>query len=236
MAVLIDYKEFNGTDNMRIDSELLEDAVKKEKKEPILRFYGWTPACVSLGRNQTEENINVDFCNKNNIDIVKRVTGGRGLLHDDEVTYSFVCPCSFLDGGESIIKSYKEISSALMEGLKTLGIETELGNKKQKSASFDYCMSLSTGADLCYNGQKLIGSAQYRHQNYILQHGSILFSYDKDIIENIFNEKTIPNTITCINEINKDLKRKDIVEAIKNGFKHYFSISFLWILQYKNLC
>ena len=186
MATLIDYKEYNGIDNMRIDSELLEDAVKKQEKEPILRFYGWVPACVSLGRNQTEEHINVSFCKENNIDIVKRVTGGRGLLHDDEVTYSFVCPCDYLDGGESIIKSYKEISSALMEGLKLLGIEAELGNKKQRSASFDYCMSLSTGADLCYKGKKIIGSAQYRHQNYILQHGSILFSYNKEIIEKLY--------------------------------------------------
>ena len=227
MATLIDYKEYNGIDNMRIDSELLEDAVKKQEKEPILRFYGWVPACVSLGRNQTEEHINVDFCKQNNIDIVKRVTGGRGLLHDDEVTYSFVCPCYYLDGGESIIKSYKEISSALMEGLKLLGIETELGNKKQRSASFDYCMSLSTGADLCYNGKKIIGSAQYRHQNYILQHGSILFSYDKDTIEKIFNEKTHENSITCIKEINSSLTRKDIVEAMKKGFNSYFTNLYL---------
>ena len=172
MAILIDYKEYNGADNMRIDSELLEDAVKTQSTEPILRFYGWIPACVSLGRNQTEEHINIDYCKQNNIDIVRRVTGGRGLLHDDEVTYSFVCPTSFLDGGESIIKSYKEISSALMEGLKSLGIEAELGNKKQRSAAFDYCMSLSTGADLCHNGQKIIGSAQYIHQNYILHNQS----------------------------------------------------------------
>ncbi len=226
MAILIDYKEYNGADNMRIDSELLENAVKTQSTEPILRFYGWVPACVSLGRNQTEEHINKVYCEENNIDIVRRVTGGRGLLHDDEVTYSFVCPCSFLDGGESIIKSYKEISSALMEGLKCLGIESELGNKKQRSASFDYCMSLSTGADLCHNGQKLIGSAQYRHQNYILQHGSILFSYKKDVIEKIFNEKTPENTITCIKEINANLTRKDIVEAMKKGFKEYFTFSY----------
>lgn len=226
MAILIDYKEYNGADNMRIDSELLESAVKSQSTEPILRFYGWVPACVSLGRNQTEEHINLDYCKQNNIDIVRRVTGGRGLLHDDEVTYSFVCPTNFLDGGESIVKSYKEISSALIEGLKLLGIEAELGNKKQRSAAFDYCMSLSTGADLCHKGQKLIGSAQYRHQNYILQHGSILFSYNKDVIENIFNEKTPENTITCIKEINADLTRKDIVEAMKVGFKNYFTFSY----------
>lgn len=227
MATLIDYKEYTGAENMQMDSDILADAIQKQTKEPILRFYGWKPACVSLGRNQSEEHINVDFCRKNNIDIVKRVTGGRGLLHDNEVTYSFVCPFEFLDGGESIIKSYKEISSAIILGLKKLGIETELGNKKQKSASFDYCMSLSTGADLCYEGKKLVGSAQYRTQNYILQHGSILFNYDKNTVEQIFNEKTIPNSIIGIEEINPVLTRKDIVKAVKSGFEEYFKCSYL---------
>lgn len=227
MAILIDYKEYNGADNMRIDSDILNDAIKKQSKEPVLRFYGWKPACVSLGRNQSFEHINIDFCKKNNIDIVRRVTGGRGLLHDNEVTYSFVCPCNFLEGGESIIKSYKEISSAIIEGLKTVGIKTELGNKKQRSATFDYCMSLSTGADLCFEGKKLIGSAQFRAHNYILQHGSVLFSYDKNIIENIFNEKTDDNSIIGINTINPDLKREDIVKAMQKGFKEYFKFVFL---------
>lgn len=227
MAILIDYKEYTGEENMRIDSDILNDAIEKQQKEPILRFYGWKPACVSLGRNQSEEHLNINFCKENGIDIVKRVTGGRGLLHDDEVTYSFVCPCDYLEGGESIIKSYKEISSAIILGLKKLGIETELGSKKQRSASFDYCMMLSTGADLCYDGKKLVGSAQYRTHNYILQHGSILFSYNKNVIENIFNEKTDENSITCINEINTNLTRTDIVEAVTNGFNEYFAKSFI---------
>lgn len=227
MAILKDYKEYTGEENMRIDSDILNDAIEKQQKEPILRFYGWKPACVSLGRNQSEEHINMNFCKENGIDIVKRVTGGRGLLHDDEVTYSFVCPCDYLEGGESIIKSYKEISSAIILGLKTIGIETELGSKKQRSASFDYCMMLSTGADLCYNGKKLVGSAQYRKHNYILQHGSVLFSYDKKIIENIFNEKTDENSITCIKEINTSLTRKDIVKALTNGFTKYFANPFI---------
>lgn len=227
MAILKDYKEYTGEENMRIDSDILNDAIEKQQKEPILRFYGWKPACVSLGRNQSEEHINMNFCKENGIDIVKRVTGGRGLLHDDEVTYSFVCPCDYLEGGESIIKSYKEISSAIILGLKTIGIETELGSKKQRSASFDYCMMLSTGADLCYNGKKLVGSAQYRKHNYILQHGSVLFSYDKKIIENIFNEKTDENSITCIKEINTSLTRKDIVKALTNGFTKYFTNPFI---------
>lgn len=226
MAKLIEYKINTGKYNMDYDSFLLDEAIKNEEKEPIVRFYGWSPACVSLGRNQSSEHINIEYCNTNNIDVVKRVTGGRGLLHDDEVTYSFICPSSFLNGGSSIIKSYKEISSAIIEGFKNIDIELELGGKKKVEASHDYCMLLSTGADLSFNGTKLIGSAQYRKQDYILQHGSILFSYKKDVIEQIFNETTQENAITCIKEINEALTRKDIINAMTKGFKDYFNLPF----------
>ena len=229
MAKLIEYKINTGKYNMDYDSFILEEAIKEQYKEPIIRFYGWSPACVSLGRNQTTNKINVEFCQNNNIDIVKRVTGGRGLLHDNEVTYSFVCPVEFLNAGESIIGSYKEISSAMIEGFKLLNINLTLGSKKQKDATHDYCMLLSTGADLCYENKKLIGSAQFRKQGYLLQHGSILFDYDKNRIENIFNEKSSDEDITFINRINTSLKREDIIDSMKEGFKKYFSISYCQI-------
>lgn len=226
MAKLIEYKENTGKYNMDFDSQLLEDAIHNQEKEPIIRFYGWNPPCVSLGRNQSFDNINQAFCKEKGIDIVKRETGGRGLLHDDEVTYSFVSPIEFLQSGESVIASYKEISSAIINGFKNIDIELELGGKKKIEASHDYCMLLSTGADLSYNGTKLIGSAQYRKQGYLLQHGSVLFSYDQETIEKIFNEKTPKNSITCIDEINKDLTRQDIVFCMVKGFKDYFNITF----------
>ena len=226
MAKLIEYKENNGEYNMRFDSQLLHDAINEQTKEPIIRFYGWNPPCVSLGRNQSLTNIDINFCKKNGIDIVKRVTGGRGLLHDNEVTYSFICPVTFLKKGESIITSYKEISSAIIEGFKNLDIKLELGGKKKIEASHDYCMLISTGADLSHNEKKLIGSAQYRKQGYILQHGSVLFNYNSDIIEKIFQEKNNNDYITYIEEINPSLTRKDIIKAMAKGFKDYFSISY----------
>lgn len=226
MAKLIEYKVYNGIKNMQIDSEILEESISNKVAEPIVRFYAWSPACVSLGRNQKEEHVNTEYCKTHNIDIVRRVTGGRGLLHDDEVTYSFVCPCDYLIGGESIIKSYKEISSAIILGFKKLGIELDFGGKKKINNSFDYCMALSTGADLCYEDKKLIGSAQFRKQNYLLQHGSVLFSYKKEVVDTIFNETTPENTITCIKEINPDLTRLDIVNAMTASFKEYFNLSY----------
>ncbi len=226
MGILINYKNYSGSENMGIDSKLLENAILQNQKEPVLRFYGWEPKCVSLGRNQASSNINHDFCKKNKIDIVRRITGGRGLLHDNELTYSFICPINFLTNGSSVIASYKEISSALIAGFKYLDIELSIGGKTKINTDFEYCMSLSTGADLNYNNKKLIGSAQYRNQNYILQHGSILFGYDKYLLENIFREEINTSSLTCIQEINSEISRVQAEEAIIKGFKEYFNIPF----------
>ncbi len=226
MINLIDYKEYNGAENMRIDYELLETCIKNNEKTPILRFYGWSPKCVSLGRNQNIKTINEQYCIENKIDIVRRITGGRGLLHDDELTYSFICPFGFLENGNYIKSSYKEISSAIIIGFKKLGITMEFGSENIINTKYNYCMSLSTGADLNYKNKKIIGSAQFRSQDYILQHGSILLSYNENLIKNIFNEEINKTQITCINEINSAITRKDIAEALKFGFKEYFKTAF----------
>ena len=226
MATFLVFLENNGQFNMDTDFHILKSAINSKEKEPVIRLYGWKPKCVSVGRNQSFEHINMKYCNYNNIDIVRRITGGRGLLHDNEITYSFVCPVKFLQSGESVISSYKEISNAIIKGFKILGVNLCIGGNKKHKTSFDYCMSLSTGADLCYRDKKIIGSAQYRTQDYLLQHGSILFSYNTETIENIFNEKVNPESITTINEINNNISKKDVIECLKRGFQEYFSLFF----------
>ncbi len=194
----------SGAENMRIDSELLERAIQEGEKEPIFRLYAWEPKCISLGRNQKDDFLTGE------IDSVRRLTGGRALLHDDEITYSYVAPA--LDG-ESVIDSYKKISGILIDFFKTLGVELEFGENKRVSTHFDYCMLLSTGADVCYQGKKIIGSAQCRKQGYILQHGSILFGYDKELLERLFKEEV--TGITTINEILPDITRQNFVDRFK---------------------
>ena len=198
---------------MQIDSDLLEFAIKNQLKDPIFRIYAWSPACISLGRNQNDDFLDKEFLNSQNIDIVRRLTGGRALLHDKELTYCYICTVSSLKSGESVINSYKEISQILIAGFEKLGINLDFGEKKPHT-KFDYCMSISTGADLCFEGKKFIGSAQFRKEGYILQHGSILFDYDKALIERIFGEKIAENSLTCLNEINPSIT----YEEVKNIF------------------
>jgi len=82
---------------------------------------------------------------------------------------------------------------------------------------FDYCMLISTGADLCYDGKKFIGSAQCRKEGYILQHGSILYDYNRELLEEIFNEKVETDSIISVKEINPNITKQDILNVLGNN-------------------
>lgn len=204
----IKFGTYTGKENMQIDSDLLDRAIETQSKSQIFRLYAWHPRCISLGRNQNDK-----FLKDVKEDVVRRLTGGRALLHDNEITYSYVAP---VNDGESVIESYKKISGILIDFFKTLGVELELGGGKEKiSTKFDYCMLISTGADVCYKGKKLIGSAQYRKQGYVLQHGSILFGYDKALLERLFHEEVSADSITTINEILPNMTKDEFVRLFE---------------------
>lgn len=225
-GIFLPFKPNNGNLNMDLDERLLSFAIKNEWKVPVLRFYGWAPSCVSLGRNQEDNCVDKQYCEMHGIDIVRRLTGGRALLHDDELTYSFVCPASFLKNGETVIQSYKEISGALVCGFNNLGIEVSFPQEKKAATKYEYCMLLSTGADLSYEGRKIVGSAQFRKNGYILQHGSILFSLDTDKVRGIFSEEPASDKITAIREISPDLTGFELCKALKRGFEEHFETEF----------
>ncbi len=217
MTMYIPYKEDCGLNNMAVDNDLLESAIVQNLDYPIFRLYGWNPPCVSLGRNQDDSFLDKEFLKQNNIDVVRRLTGGRALLHDNEITYSFICPVSYLQNGEHIVASYKEISQMLIDKFKRLGIELDFGESKPVKTGFDYCMLISTGADLCYQGKKLIGSAQCRKKGYILQHGSILYDYNKSLLEKIFGEPVSTDEIISVKEINPVLTKEKIIAILKES-------------------
>ena len=197
----------SGSLNMEIDTQMLEHAISTSEKDILFRLYGWSPKCISLGRNQKDDFLTGE------IEAVRRLTGGRALLHDDEITYCCVAPADAIPNGQSVVDSYKYISGILIDFFRTLGVELDFGENKRVSTHYDYCMLLSTGADVCYKGQKIIGSAQCRKNGYILQHGSILFGYDKELLENLFKEEV--KGIVTVNEILPTLKKEEFVKKFE---------------------
>lgn len=197
----------SGSLNMEIDAQMLEHAISTSEKDILFRLYGWSPMCISLGRNQKDDFLTGE------IEAVRRLTGGRALLHDDEITYCCVAPADAIPNGQSVVDSYKYISGILIDFFRTLGVELDFGENKRVSTHYDYCMLLSTGADVCYKGQKIIGSAQCRKNGYILQHGSILFGYDKELLENLFHEEV--KGIVTVNEILPTLTKEEFVKKFE---------------------
>lgn len=197
----------SGSLNMEIDAQMLENAVANYEKNILFRLYGWSPKCISLGRNQKDDFLTGE------IEAVRRLTGGRALLHDDEITYCCVAPADAIPNGQSVVDSYKYISGILIDFFRTLGVELDFGENKRVSTHYDYCMLLSTGADVCYKGQKIIGSAQCRKNGYILQHGSILFGYDKELLETLFHEEV--KGIITVNEILPTLTKEEFVKKFE---------------------
>lgn len=220
MSVIFEeYGVYTGKENMQKDSDLLNQAIESKLSVPIFRLYGWKPACVSLGRNQDESFLDNGFLKANGVDVVRRLTGGRALLHDNELTYSYVTPVNLIENGDNIIESYKCISGIWIDVFRNLGIELSIGGQERHITKNNYCMAVSTGADICWNNRKFIGSAQCRKEGYILQHGSILLDYDVEFLDKIFREKTDFSSIVSLKEINGDITLDDIITVVKKRFR-----------------
>lgn len=213
------------------------------KGTPILRFYGWTPYCITLGANQSYSEINSELTSKHNIDIVKRPTGGRAILHAEELTYSVIMPNSNKLSGK---KLYEEISQAIVSGLKIFN--SKLGNIELeniqpnfsdllKELSGTLCFASTAKSEIKFKGKKLVGSAQRKIGSTILQHGSILIGkYHEKLVDfltvndneydTLFSE--LRNKTTEISTIiESDVNINHLEESIITGFEKTFDANFL---------
>ena len=216
--------------NMAIDEALLINS-----NIPILRVYGWNPKAVSIGYNQNvQKEINIDYCKENNIEIVRRLTGGKAVFHDKEITYSFILSEKLNLLSTNINESYKEIANALLIALEKIGIKAEIKKTPERIAT-PICFNSSNWYELIVNGRKISGSAQRRMDGKILQHGPILIDFDYNENNSIFDSNNnfdsinnLKQRITSIkNELNKIISYKELSEAIKTGFKENFDFDII---------
>lgn len=170
--------------NMALDEAILL-ACEAGMSPPTLRVYGWQPPALSLGYAQSvPKEVNTAACRRYGIDIVRRPTGGRAVLHDDEVTYSVVMPITAQGGThQTLTEHYHLIGLALAEAFTHLGLAVRLARPprsvKERQAPSPACFAALSRYELSVSGKKLVGSAQKRGQHALLQHGSIPLSLDR---------------------------------------------------------
>jgi lipoate-protein ligase A len=168
-----------GAWNMALD-EAIMDAVAEGKAPPTLRFYAWEPPCLSLGKRQPLDGIDLARCRADGIDVVRRSTGGFAILHTDELTYSIATRPDDPRADGAILDAYRKLSQGLMEGLRLLGATPEMnpvvpGGVHNASAA---CFEMPSAYEIVMGGRKLIGSAQVRPAGRVLQHGSLPLTGD----------------------------------------------------------
>ncbi|PZV04290.1 MAG: biotin--protein ligase [Leptolyngbya sp.] len=179
----------SGAVHMALDAWLLEQHIQGNHP-PTLRFYTWEPAAISLGYHQRHypDHWNTLIWQGRSLDIVQRPTGGRAVLHQGDLTYAVIT--SGLSG--SRMESYRQICEFLIQGWRSLGVELQYGEAGRGYIHNPNCFGTATAADLIVsNGYKLIGSAQKRCANAILQHGSIRLHPDLTIFQQVFQSESI---------------------------------------------
>ncbi len=221
----------SGKLNMEFDEALARD-LQNGAGSPTLRLYGWHPHTISVGFHQNIEDFDHEKINKSGFDIVRRPTGGKAIFHAHEITYCVVTKIT--DQGPRAI--YRFINECLLRSLTYLGINASLSvssdNFRQlyKLNTSIPCFSSSARNEIQFDGKKLIGSAQRRYGDVILQHGSLLLGPEhRRIIEFLAphvcdSEEIISNTLSfCTTEVETILKRSvdfsEIATAIKKGFE-----------------
>ncbi len=231
--------ENDGNFNMDRDVELCQAV--STTGVPTLRLYRWKPFTISLGCNQKENILDLTKCNYDNIGIVKRPTGGRAILHSEELTYSVTMRIN----EKNSTQIYNEISEALIFGLrlydkKLESIELEKNQidfaSFYKSHNSIPCFSSSAKYEIKFREKKLVGSAQRIFGNTILQHGSILCgSFHKTLAEYLILPETklseVKNdldlkTISIGEIIENDVDYSKLATCIKFGFQKKFSIAY----------
>lgn len=226
---------------MAIDEAILS-SVAEGREMPTLRFYGWKPPGISIGYFQKAvDEIDIESCRKAGIGVVRRLTGGRAVLHDEELTYSIIVPENYQDMPAAVNESYMYLSRGILDGLKSLGIPAKMtaadrtaGRKLTSAACFD----APSWYEITVQGKKVVGSAQTRQRGTILQHGSIVLRLDADRLVSALKFKSegardamkrmLLKKAGGINEFGTGrIPLGDLKEAVLNGFERCLGVEFI---------
>jgi lipoate-protein ligase A len=172
--LIVDPEPRTGAWNMALD-EAIQDAVAAGDAPPTLRFYQWAPPALSLGKRQPLDGVDLARCQRDQVDVVRRPTGGLAILHTDELTYSIATLPRDPRAAGAILDAYRRLSAGLVDGLRRLGVPAELNpvNPYGTHNSSAACFEAPSAYEITAGGKKLMGSAQSRPAGRVLQHGSL---------------------------------------------------------------
>ena len=231
----------DGAWNMAVDEALML-AVAHGEAPPTLRLYGWRPAAVSLGYFQaSDEGLDHAEIARLGFGFVRRPTGGRAILHDDEVTYSVTIPEVEVPHGHSVMASYRVISRGVEAGLQLLGVGAELVDKRPAPPTDDapaktglptVCFAKASRCDMVVDGRKIVGSAQVRRQGAILQHGSVPMTIDMAahgaVMPGVAGKPEELSGAACgvADALGRPIAFEELCEAIVEGFREALEVTF----------
>ena len=199
---LIEQQSYPAAMNMAIDHAIYE-SVANERENPTIRFYKWKTNSVSIGAYQNPKDINLGFCNKQRIESVRRITGGRAVFHDiNDFTYSVIAPIKVF--GSSVSNAYREICHWIIDSLNELGIKSKLENKN----------------DIIVDGKKISGNAaKSMDKGVYLQHGTLVYDINFDLMPKILNipPDFVKEKVTSVLQ-HKKVSQKKVYEALNNNF------------------
>lgn len=219
----------DGALNMAID-RAIQCSHSVGAVAPTLRLYSWKRPTVTLGRFQDAASVDLDLCKRTGIDVVRRCTGGRGVLHFDEITYSIVAGVG--DGiPRGVARSYLHLCSGLVNGFGLLGVDASVIRADERPVSNGACYLQKTRADIVAGGGKLSGSAQVWLKDSVMQHGSFVISRDCDLETSVFSlddaqAGSLRSSVTLQDAMGRRPTLEEIRDAIRCGFEQALGISF----------
>lgn len=224
-------------DNMAIDEAILTE-VSKGESPPTVRFYGWNPATLSIGYFQkAAHEIDLEQVKAEGLGFVRRPTGGRAVLHDQELTYSIIVPEDYPGIPSSVTEAYRVLSEGLLQGFlhleldaKMVQLATESDKNQYASIGSAACFDSPSWYELVVEGRKVAGSAQVRSQGVVLQHGSILLDLDADQLFRclLFSNEKVADRMkssfmkkaVAINDLKRNLGREPVsLEQVEHAFR-----------------
>ncbi|MFC2161525.1 biotin/lipoate A/B protein ligase family protein [Acidobacteriota bacterium] len=228
--LIVDKEPLSGSWNMAVDDYLFRSL--GEKPQTTVRFYSWKRPTASLGYSQkTDKVLDVRYCRNSGIDVVRRITGGKMVLHFREVTYS-ICSSDSSVFTDKLSDSYRLISEALMKGLEKMGLHSVLAEEPPSTYARSNlpCFSYPARNEVEVKNKKVIGSAQKRVGSTFLQHGSIPLEDDRDILKKIsfLEEKEEDVRLISLSQaLGTKVKFEWAVDFFVTGISEYFNVEFM---------